>query len=1144
MKTDKFKHYLLFFLVLTTGLSIFSGFSKNFSSDDSEDVNYYSFSTNDYLSKNVDSAVGLKRSLINWGDSFSQHPAPSSKNTFSYQDNSVVKIREDNKIELIIKRNSRHFNLDQIDTLSNYGVEIYKEIPSLNSSIIYVPLILNNFLEKLSEIPGIKYVEPNFYDDLAYVPNDTYYATYQYDLQLMGMETAWNYQLGSSTVRVAVLDTGIDYTHPDLSANYLSIGYDWVNSDSNPMDDNNHGSHVAGTIAATIGNAMGVAGMSRVAIFAEKILDSTGSGSHADFRSGMIHAVNQGADIISYSGGGSDSATKREGVDYAINNGVMVIAAAGNDNVNTPLYPAAYPGVIAVSATDQNDVKASFSNYGSWIDVSAPGVAIASTGMGNSYWLMNGTSMATPHVSGLAALIKSEYPSFTSSEIESVIIENAVDLGTPGFDIYYGWGRISALNIFETPHKPFNPSPSSGATRVGTNPTLSVDVRDTYGDSMDVYFHDASNNNIIGIDYNVPSGGRASITWSSLNNGTTYNWYAITNDGVKTSISTTWSFRTNYRPNIPANPIPSNNLIGINLNPILSVSVADSDGDQISTSFYNAFDNSLIGTDSSTPSGAIASVLWSGLSEGTQYQWYAVISDGLTTNVSPTWTFTTNFPPNTPFNPIPRNFTTRISTNPTLTVDVSDFDSNFLDVSFYDSSGDILINTDHSVLSGSTASVLWSGLSEGTTYNWYVVASDGIISTTSPSWSFTSNYAPRIGQYPSILNGTTKIGLNPVLSINVSDYDGDSLNVSFYNAFNDSLIGIDTEIASGSTASITWNTLKLGTEYCWYVIVSDGLDSTTSLTWEFKTNYAPDLPNISLPFNNTNDVNLIPILSVNISDFDDDIMNASFYDATSDILIGIDYNILNGETASILWPDLHEGANHSWYVVITDGISFTKSPTWTFRTFSDTPVWENALTNQVVEFGYSFSFQVNATDYSGINNFWINNTAQFFINSNGEISNNSFITLGEYDLEIRAIDPFDNYCSAVIKIIVQDTINPTWIYYPIWLEGEFGSILVAHLGATDLSGIHFYQVNDTINFVIDGDGMLTNATILNIGIYSVEIRAYDSSGNYVSTIVTFIINPKTVHSKVISGYNIFVSTVSIFLVFLFLSKIKVKYKTL
>ncbi|MFX0134922.1 MAG: S8 family serine peptidase [Candidatus Hodarchaeota archaeon] len=365
---------------------------------------------------------------------------------------SSMNIREDNRIEFVIQRESSEFTVETIEFFKKYDIEIHEENSFFNSSIVYISLNLitdsiENFALDASSIPGIAYAEPNFYDKVDFTPNDPLYSS-QWAPQLINMESAWDSQLGSSTVRVAIIDSGIDYTHTDLSANYLPIGYDFVNNDNDPMDDNGHGTHCAGIVAAIINNGIGVVGMAGVSVFAEKSLDYSGGGSHEDFRDACYHAVDNGADIISYSGGGTDSATKQAGVDYAIANGVMFVAAAGNDGSSTEFYPAAYPAVIGVTATDINDNFASFSNYGTWIDVAAPGVDIHSTYPGDSYYTASGTSMATPHLSGLAALIKSEYPAYTSAQIEALIYENAVDLGTPGFDIYFGNGRIDATTIF------------------------------------------------------------------------------------------------------------------------------------------------------------------------------------------------------------------------------------------------------------------------------------------------------------------------------------------------------------------------------------------------------------------------------------------------------------------------------------------------------------------------------------------------------------------------------------------------------------------------------------------------------------------------------------------------------------------------
>ncbi|MHA2370830.1 MAG: S8 family serine peptidase, partial [Candidatus Hodarchaeales archaeon] len=243
----------------------------------------------------------------------------------------------------------------------------------------------------------------------------------------------------------AVIDTGIDYTHPDLADSYLPLGYDWYHNDNDPMDDHSHGTHCAGTIAGAISNGIGVAGLANVSIFAEKSFSSSGFGSTADSILAINHAVEQGADILSNSWGGYGySSLLEETVANVTAAGVMFFAAAGNDAVNLPHYPSAYPGAISIAATDASDDPASFSNYGATIDIAAPGVSILSTVLGSAYGYKSGTSMATPHAAGLAALLWSEFPSYTASEIERLLYQSAVDLGSPGRDDYFGHGRINA----------------------------------------------------------------------------------------------------------------------------------------------------------------------------------------------------------------------------------------------------------------------------------------------------------------------------------------------------------------------------------------------------------------------------------------------------------------------------------------------------------------------------------------------------------------------------------------------------------------------------------------------------------------------------------------------------------------------------
>lgn len=300
------------------------------------------------------------------------------------------------------------------------------------------------FASVLGANSWVKYVEPNARVTAFLTPNDSNWSV-QWGPRKICADFVWNNTFGSSDVLVAILDSGVDYTHPDLAPNYVALGYDWVNSDSDPMDDYGHGTHCAGILAAKINNSVGIAGVAQVRIMAEKVLDQNGVGYDAWAASGIIHATNKGAKIISMSlGGYTVSETLQYAVRYAYDHDVLLVAAAGNEGRDVKNYPAAYDEVIAVGATDQFDNRASFSNYGSWLELVAPGVEIYSLLPDNSYKIASGTSMACPHVSGVAALVWSIYANFSRNTVRQILRRSADDLGAIGFDHYYGYGRVNA----------------------------------------------------------------------------------------------------------------------------------------------------------------------------------------------------------------------------------------------------------------------------------------------------------------------------------------------------------------------------------------------------------------------------------------------------------------------------------------------------------------------------------------------------------------------------------------------------------------------------------------------------------------------------------------------------------------------------
>jgi hypothetical protein len=357
---------------------------------------------------------------------------------------------DNDSIELVIGINSNHLDArTQIDDIvQRYHGRIVDEIRTqkvLQALVIDLPTESASLLAKELESSTLtRYVEPNAKFQIHFAPNDPLWSK-EWGPQKIGADWAWNITIGSHAILVAVIDTGIFWTHPDLIANYVPLGYDWVNNDTDPMDDNGHGTHVAGIIAAVINNAVGIAGMAQVRIMAEKSLDATGSGNEADLAKAIIHATEQNANIISMSWGGNFNNTLiNDAIKFAYNSGVLLVASAGNDRSDVKSYPAAYDEVIAVAATDQQDRPAFFTNFGEWIELAAPGVQIVSTILHDGYGNMSGTSMACPHVSGLAALVWSRFPTMTRDQVRYHLRYTADDLGDTGFDVVYGYGRINA----------------------------------------------------------------------------------------------------------------------------------------------------------------------------------------------------------------------------------------------------------------------------------------------------------------------------------------------------------------------------------------------------------------------------------------------------------------------------------------------------------------------------------------------------------------------------------------------------------------------------------------------------------------------------------------------------------------------------
>jgi len=370
--------------------------------------------------------------------------------------------------------------------IASYQSTTLKRISGIDVYHLQIPedVSVEEMLYLLEQNPDVEYAEPNYLRRIAQVtPNDQFFVN-QYALYNPGgvfgppsspqsgtnradikAREGWEETWGSDSVIIAILDTGADFNHPDLDDKLFSNGYDFINDDPDPIDDHGHGTIVAGIAAAETNNGEGIAGVAwNCKILPIKIVDNTGWSDVSTEIDGINWAILNGADVINLSlGGPGVSQSEQDAIRAAYNNGVVVVAAAGNDGVAT-YYPAAYPECMAVAATNSSDERVTFlntatdplpweSNYGSEIDVAAPGdwvLSLYPTSLTTPpflpYTWASGTSLSTPHVAGLAALIRSIKPELSAEDIMDVIRYTADDVNSTNYagrDDFIGYGRIN-----------------------------------------------------------------------------------------------------------------------------------------------------------------------------------------------------------------------------------------------------------------------------------------------------------------------------------------------------------------------------------------------------------------------------------------------------------------------------------------------------------------------------------------------------------------------------------------------------------------------------------------------------------------------------------------------------------------------------
>lgn len=335
--------------------------------------------------------------------------------------------------EIIVKFNMG-VSISQIGKINEkFGVKIREKLNLPSTFVLKVPAGSEKSIAKLfASIPNVSFAEPNFEYNVLFVPNDPSFSQ-QWGLSKIQAPQAWDIATGNPLVKIAIVDTGIDKDHPDLSSKVDT----WVNFTNTKSSDDlyGHGTHVAGIAAAITNNSIGIAGVDfNSRLMSVKVLNDSGNGYLSWIANGIMWASDNGAKVINLSlGGNSSSQTLEEAINYAWNKGALLACAAGNNGNSSASYPAYYQNCIAVAGTDQNDQKTSWSSYGNWVDVAAPGLNIYSTlpnhrakmSSTRNYGKASGTSMATPFVSGLAGLIFGQNINMSNSRAREIIQQTA-----------------------------------------------------------------------------------------------------------------------------------------------------------------------------------------------------------------------------------------------------------------------------------------------------------------------------------------------------------------------------------------------------------------------------------------------------------------------------------------------------------------------------------------------------------------------------------------------------------------------------------------------------------------------------------------------------------------------------------------------